>query len=180
MKDGYLGWKEYGHRRCSSGFLSYCSSLFARVAATWLPFNNSGSSLHAWPVLLVTFSHLITSSSLCKWSKVCKELQRLLLDRLIYLEGGWGRRGRENEKLVWLEALSFFSNHINWSNTRYYFSQQLVLLISLDCHDYLFCYSNDSILSLSGWRAAFLLSAHLHWCLSAILFTSHKKFHHSS
>lgn len=88
-----LGWNIYGCRPCYSAFF-HSLFLFAGVAATWLPFNNSGSSLHAWLVLFVTFSHLITSASLCKWSKVCKELQHFTrLANILGREGRVRRRG---------------------------------------------------------------------------------------
>lgn len=132
MKDRYSEWNVW-----SWTLLLRLPSLIVHLCVlVWqthnrLPFNNSGPSLHAWPILLVTFSHPITGSSLRKWSKGCKELQYLLLDWLMYLQGEGRTRWR-----AW-KLYHFFSNHINWSNKRYYFSQQLVLLISLDCHDYL-------------------------------------------
>lgn len=72
-----------------------------------------------------------------------------------------GRERERTRRACVLESITIFSDYISWSYKRYYFSQHLVL-ISSDCHDYLFCYCSDFMLRLCGPRTAFLLSAHLH------------------
>lgn len=102
-------------------------------------------------------SHFLTSSQVHLSVKAARFLRSCNI-RLTDILGAERERTR---RACVLESITIFSNCISWSNKIYYFSQHLVL-ISLDCHDYLFCYCNDFMLRLYEPRTAFLLSAHLH------------------
>lgn len=157
MKDRHLGWKTDSHRRCSSDFLSHCLCLLEWQQHGCLSIIQDPVCLHGQSFL----SHFFTRS------RVHLSVNEARLVRscniFIWLADAVGRRMEDNMKNLCPWKLYNCLNCIYCSKKIYYFSQQLVLLISLDCCDHRFCYFNDPILNLCGPRAAFLLSAHLHW-----------------